>query len=198
MEEYKLVNKYLNKNINNKKSNNKIIRYINKFLILILISVSLLCLSKNEKINTFIKDNVFSKNILFSKINAWYNKTFGNIYPIENINPEIKEVFNETLSYSSKESYKEGVKLKVANNYVMPVLESGIVVFKGNKDNYGYTTIIQQIDGVDIWYVGIDTSNLKLYDYVEKGSILGESSSDTIYLYYQKDGKFIDYKKYIG
>ena len=198
MEEYKLVNKYLNKNINNKKSNNQIIRYINKFLILILISVSLLCLSKNEKVNTFIKDNVFSKNILFSKINAWYNKTFGNIYPIENINPEIKEVFNETLSYSSKESYKEGVKLKVANNYVMPVLESGIVVFKGNKDNYGYTTIIQQVDGVDIWYVGIDTSNLKLYDYVEKGSILGESSSDTIYLYYQKDGKFIDYKKYIG
>ena len=44
---------------------------------------------------------------------------------------------------------------------------------------------------------GVNTNNLKLYDYVEKGSILGESSTDTIYLYYQKDGKFVDYKEYL-
>ena len=78
------------------------------------------------------------------------------------------------------------------------MLNSGIVVFSGNKDNYGYTTIIEQVDGIDIWYVGVNTNNLKLYDYVEKGSILGEANTNTIYIYYQKDGNFISYEEYLG
>ena len=196
MEEYRLVNKYLNKNsTGNKKSN---IKFLNKILLSVLILVGCLCLSKNKDVNKFLKDKVFSNNILFSKINKLYTDTFGDVYPINNIDPKVTEVFNETLSYENKESYKEGVKLTVSNNYLMPVLDSGIVVYIGNKDNYGYTTIIQQVNGVDVWYVGINTNNLKLYDYVEKGNILGEANTNTIYLYYQKDGEFIDYKEYLG
>ena len=68
----------------------------------------------------------------------------------------------------------------------------------GNKDNYGYTIIIEQVNGIDLLYVGVKNTNYKLYEYVEKGSLLGEASSNEIYLYYQKDGEFIDYQEYLG
>lgn len=196
MEEYKLVNKYFNKS---KKSSNKdALRYVNKILISFLILIVSLCLTKNKEINKFFKEKVFGNNIFFSKINELYTKMFGDVYPIKGMDSKVEEVFNETLSYESKEDYKEGVKLTVANNYLVPVLNSGLVVYSGNKDNYGYTTIIQQVNGIDVWYVGVNTNNIKLYDYVEKGSVLGEANTNTIYLYYQKDGKFIDYKEYLG
>ena len=106
-------------------------------------------------------------------------------------------VFNEKLTYLDSEDYKEGVKLTVSNNYLVPVIESGIVVFMGNKDNYGNVIIVQQVNGIDLWYVGIENSNIKIYDYIEKGSLLGEATSNEIYLYYQEGGEFLDYKKYL-
>jgi len=80
---------------------------------------------------------------------------------------------------------------------LVPVIESGIVVFMGNKDNYGNVIIVQQVNGIDIWYVGVENSNIKMYDYIEKGSLLGEAINNEIYLYYQKGGEFLDYKEYL-
>ena len=77
----------------------------------------------------------------------------------------------------------------------MPALQSGIVVFMGQKDNYGSTVIIQGIDGVDIWYTNINSS-LKLYDYVEKQSLVGEVNGDNITLVCQKDNEYIEYSEY--
>lgn len=51
---------------------------------------------------------------------------------------------------------------------MVPTLESGIVVYIGEKEDYGTTVIIDQIDGVEVYYSNITVENLKLYDYVEK------------------------------
>ena len=80
---------------------------------------------------------------------------------------------------------------------MIPSIESGIVVFIGEKENYGNTIIIQGVDGVDIWYGNTDNTNVKLYDYVEKGSMIAMTKTEDLYLVFQKDGKFLDYKKYI-
>ena len=63
-------------------------------------------------------------------------------------------------------SYYDGYKLIVNNKYLVPIIESGIVVFIGDIDNYGYTIIIEGIDGVDIWYANVENTSLKVYDYV--------------------------------
>ena len=156
----------------------------------------------DNKNKVFIEENVYNKNISFAKINKLYESWFGKIYPIENIEKntsvKIEPVFSEKLTYINKENYKEGVKLTVDNNYLVPILESGIVVYIGDKDNYGYTIIIQQVNGIDLWYVGLKKNDLKLYDYVEKGKLLGETENNLLYLYYQKDGKFVSYKEYLG
>ena len=78
-----------------------------------------------------------------------------------------------------------------------PVLESGIVIFIGERDGYGNTVVIEQIDGIDVYYSNISTDGVTLYDYVEKGSLLGEAKDKTLYLVFQKDGEYLDYKEYI-
>ena len=72
-----------------------------------------------------------------------------------------------------------------------------MVVFIGNKENYGKTIIIEDLDGVDYWYGNISSTSLKLYDYVEKGNPVGEVKKD-LYLVFSKDGKYLNYEEYIN
>ena len=123
-----------------------------------------------------------------------YNKYFGK-YLGESTN--IKKVFNEKISYSSENLYKDGVKLTVDTNYLVPTLEAGIVIYIGEKEGYGTTVIIEQINGVKAWYSNINPKDIKLYDYIEKGALLGETKDNKLYLLFEKDGKFLNYKKYI-
>lgn len=198
MDEYKSVQKYLEKN---KKQPIKKVKLpfsiLNRVLLSGIILLITLCITKvNTNFKDWIYKNVYQTNISFAGINKTYEKYFGNLFPIPTIEPTTP-VFNEQLTYSKEEAYKQGVKLTVDNNYLVPVIESGIVVFMGNKDNYGNVIIVQQVNGVDMWYVGIENSSIKIYDYIEKGSLLGEATSNEIYLYYQKGGEFLDYKEYL-
>lgn len=195
MDEYKSLKKYLNKDtIINHKS--YFYNFLSRILIVTILVLVILCISKtNDNFKKNITKNIFENNISFSFINKYYEKYFGNIIPIEKVIPTTKMVFDEKLVYDNLEEYKEGIKLTVGSNYLMPVLESGIIVYKGEKDNYGTTVIVQQVDGINLWYVGVN-SNIKLYDYIEKGSYLGESTSNEVSLFYEKNGEFLDYKEY--
>ena len=72
-----------------------------------------------------------------------------------------------------------------------------IVVFIGEKEHYGNTIIVQQIDGIDTWYGNVYIGDIKIYDYVQKGNLLGEVLDDKLYLVFQKEGKYLNYKDYI-
>jgi len=200
MDEYKSVQKYLNKTKNQHELKKIIFNSVITHILLSgILLLSCLCVIKiNPSFKEWINKNVYQTNFSFAKINDTYEKYFGSVLPLTNINLEkTQSVFDEKLVYSNKESYKEGVKLTVSQNYLVPVLESGIIVFVGNKDNYGNTIIIQQVDGIDLWYVGVENTDLKIYDYIEKGSLLGETISNEMYLFYQKAGEFLDYKEYL-
>lgn len=203
MYEYKSVNKYLQKNGKRKKERRGFKGFLYsvfiKLLICVLIVLAVLIIVKIDKkssgkINSFLYEN----NINFSRINKWYNEHFGDVLPnsskaISNATP----VFSESLDYSGANIYKDGVSLAVASSYLVPILGDGIVVFSGTKDGYGNTVIVQQSDGIDVWYGNIANCNVKLYDYVSKGEFLGEVNNK-LYLVFQKDGKYLDYKNYIS
>lgn len=145
----------------------------------------------------FIYKNVFEKNFSFASVNKVYNKYLGKVLPVKSIfKEEVKPVFKEELVYSNKEKYQDGVKLAVTDNYLIPVIESGMVVFMGEKEGYGNTVIVQQINGIDTWYGNVNTTDIKLYQYIEKGSLLGEASKN-LYLVFKKDGEVLDYNEYI-
>ena len=54
----------------------------------------------------------------------------------------------------------------------------------------------KRIDGVDEWYGNIENVNVKLYDYVSKGELLGDCNN-YLYLVYKKDGKVLNYEEYL-
>ncbi len=200
MDEYKSLQKYFNKTKKQQPKKNPFFSMIlNHILISGVLLLVCLCVMKIEPdFKTWIDKQVYHTNFSFAKINETYEKYFGSIFPLPTIDTDgTKPVFDEKLVYQSKEPYKEGVKLVVSQNYLVPVLESGIVVFIGNKDNYGKTIIVQQVNGIDLWYVGVENNNLKIYDYIEKGSLLGEAISNEMYLFYQKAGEFLNYQDYL-
>ena len=172
--------------------------FFNKILFCILLFLILMIVVKG---NPELKDKVYSfiyeNNISFSKFREVYEEYLGGVIPFDNVMvDDTVKVFSEEIEYKEISDYNNGAKLVVENNYLVPIVESGIVVYMGEKEGYGYTIIVQQVDGVDCWYVNV-SSNISLYDYVEKGSLLGDSSGDVMYLYFQKNGEFIDYKTYI-
>ena len=188
-------NKVLKKKLMLKK---KIKIVLNKILLTIIIFlIGMILLKKNPSLKVIITENLYEKSFRFTKTKQLYQKYFGNIFSIDKIITEETPVFNEKISYSSKSAYKDGVALSVTKNYMVPILESGIVVYIGEKEEYGQTIIIEQTNGIDVFYSNITTDNVKLYDYVEKGKLLGQTKSDKLYLVFQKDGVVLDYKEYI-
>lgn len=176
-------------------------KFITQTLItIIIVLITLISIKKTPSLKQKITKKVYEENIGFMKMRNLYNKYFGDILPFTNLfveDKETKAVFGEQISYKSKENYKEGVKLVVGEDYLVPALKEGIVVFIGEKEDYGNTVIVEQTDGTDVFYSNLETINVNLYDYIEKGFTIGEVKDNTLYLLFQKEGNIIDYQKFI-
>ena len=166
-------------------------------LVIIFTLVTLIFLKKDTTFKEKFYKYIYEDSINFAKINEYYEKLFGSYIPfkenIENVTP----VFNEELTFISSNKYLDGVKLTVEKNYLIPVLQSGLVVYIGEKEGYGNTIIVQGVDGIDIWYGNITNTSVSLYDYIDKKSLLGTSIDDTLYLVYKKDGEILNYEEYL-
>ena len=195
------INGKNNKDSKNKevKKKNKLKSFINKLLILVvLFLINLIAMKSNSTYKDFIYDKVYNSNFSFVKIKEFYNKYLGGVETLDGLVNNTTPVFNETLTYNNQSIYHDGVKLEVSTSYLVPVIEEGLVVFMGEKENYGNVIIVQGIDGVDIWYGNMANTSVKLYDYVEKGTLLGEVNDNNLYLVYSKDDKFLNYQEYLN
>lgn len=193
------VSKFLNKNEDKVKKTNKsfLISFFNKVLIsFILVITCLIIIKVNPSFKEYINSYVYQDNISFAYLNNLYNKYFGEVLPSYKIE-ETSPVFNEKLEYRSYNIYLDGYKLEVSESYLVPIIESGIVVFMGSIDGYGESVIIEGIDGVDIWYSNIKNTSVKLYDYVTKGNFLGEVDGNNLYLVFEKNQEYLKFEDYI-
>ena len=171
---------------------------LNKLLLSVIIFlIGMIIIKQYPNLKQPLQVNLYEKSFKFQTIKSLYEKYFGNILSVDKIIKETEPVFNEKLTFKESEKYENGVKLKVTNNYMVPVMESGVVVFIGEKEKYGNTIIVEQVDGIETFYGNVNINNIKLYDYVEKGELLGETKGDTLYLLFQKDGKYLDYQENI-
>lgn len=176
----------------------KVHTILTKIMLLIIITlITLISIKANPKLKIIIKENIYEKSLKFATARKIYNKYFGNIIPIEKIIAEEKPVFNEELVYKKDKVYENGVELQVEQNYLVPALESGVVIFLGEKSGYGKTLIIEQINGIAVFYSNIEFVDIKLYDFIEKGELLGEAQNEKIYLTFSKEGKYLNYKEFI-
>ncbi|MEG2322335.1 MAG: M23 family metallopeptidase [Bacilli bacterium] len=165
-------------------------------IVLVLTIVTLITLKSNTNFKTIFYKNVYDNHLSFAKVNNWYQSKFGTVIPFSDFFTGTMPVFKEELKYSQANLYKDGVSLNVGFNYLVPVLNDGIVIFKGIKEGYGNTIIISQSNGIEVRYSNLKEINVKLYDYVKKGSLVGVAD-EHLYLVFVKDGEVIDYKEYI-
>ena len=189
---------YMKKTIKKKLVLKKEIKvFLNKLLISIIIFLTaLISVKKTPTLKPVLKDKIYEDSFKFITIKNFYEKYFGDFLS-NKVSKETTSVFNEKLSFQKINKYKDGVELIVNTNYLVPVIESGIVVYIGEKEDYGYTVIVEQVNGIDVFYSNINPIDIKIYDYVEKGSLLGETKNNNLYLVFQKNGEYLDYKKYI-
>ncbi len=172
--------------------------FINKVLIVIALFLTcLICLKSKPSFKNQLIHYVYEDNFEFTKLKSVYEKYFGKILSIDQLAPKEEAVFNEKLQYKKTNVYKDGVMLTVDEGYMIPTLESGIVVFMGEKEGYGTTVIVEQVDGIDVWYSNIQSNDIKMYDYLEKGSLIGEVKGDKLYMVFQKEGAYLNYKEYL-
>lgn len=176
----------------------KISRYITKLLLTIIIMlITLIFIKKSNNFRELFYNNVYEKTFSFVNINNIYNKLFGFPIPfLDYLTNNTKSVFNEKIVYSNKENYNGSVKLTVENNYLVPSIQKGMVIFLGDKNDKKNTIIISQTDGIEVWYTNVTNININLYDYVEKGTIIGNTISNELILTFKKDGKDLDYNEY--
>ena len=184
------------------KFNPKVQKYLSnllsKFLLsIIFLMVSIILIKSNSNIKTFYQEDILTKQINFTKFNDFYTKYFGNILPDYTV-PSVptQMASNTEFDYNNGTPYLNGTKLETTENYPVPVITSGIIVFLGEKDSLGPTCIVQGIDGIDIWYSHIDTSSLNLYDYVTEGKILAPTESNYFYLTIDSNGNYLTYDTY--
>ena len=181
----------------NKNKNNKVIKFVNKTLMAIFLGlVFLIVMEYSPKFKSFMQDDVLDKNFSFGFLGKLYDKYFGEVLPKTSDN--VVKVFNEKIEYSNKEKYLNGYKLTVTDNYLVPVIKSGVVVFIGEKEDYGNVVTIEGEDGTTITYGNIKNTDIKLYSYLQKGEFLGEAISNYIYLIIQKNGEYLDIETYLS
>ena len=172
-----------------KETEEKLIKYLRSLIIRSMIAIILfLTLAILSKTSSTYKDlivtNIYEKNISFTKLKKLYNKYLGGITPLDRAIEKDLTVFNEKLDYDNESIYHDGVKLDVINNYLVPVQTEGMIIYIGEKENYGIVVIVEGLDGIDIWYGNMETIAYKLYDYVEKNAYLGTTKGNTLYLAY--------------
>ena len=168
-----------------------------RILTVIIIFLILAILSKNNQTYKDLIVSIIRKIIEKQRIKNIYTKYLGGIIPLDKVSPSVTPVFNEELEYTNESIYYDGVKLEVINKYLVPIIKEGMVIYIGEKENYGNVIIIEGIDGIEIWYGNIESTTVKLYDYVESGNYLGTTKDNYLYLVYSKEGQYLNYKDYL-
>lgn len=166
--------------------------WISKLLLsAILLLISLIYMNFSDKNKELLTKNLYEKNFNFSEVAKFYDAFISHSKKEEEI-----LVNNEGVT-KPVEKVGNSYKLDVKESYNATLLNGGIIVYIGEKEDLGNTVIVQGNDGVDIWYSNIIVTEYGLYDYVSKGDIIGISNDDYIYLTFCKNGNYLEYDSYV-
>ena len=165
---------------------------INQFLLLVIVFImGMISVKVFPNMDTFLRENIYEKSFSFLKVRDVYNRYFEN--PISN---EEVPVFNEKFHYLNLEEIDNSVLLTVEEHSTIPMFQDGLIVFSGEKDGVD-TVIVDLVDGVSVKISDMKLKDHTIYDYLEKGDILGEVNHNTVTLSFEKNGESVSYQEYI-
>ena len=106
-------------------------KFFSKFLVCVVLLLGILiALKASPSLRENLYKYVFKNNFSFAQVNAVYEKLFGSSLPLTGTE-QTALVSSAKIEYDDYSGYKDGAVLKVSENYVIPVIKSGIVVFTG-------------------------------------------------------------------
>ncbi|WP_062355481.1 M23 family metallopeptidase [Bacillus kwashiorkori] len=149
--------------------------------------------------------NVMEKEFQFATVADWYESTFGKplaLFPKQNPLTEEKER-SYALPASAKivenfDKDNQGVTIQTVINAPVETIQSGKIIFAGEKETTGKTVIVQHKDNSQAWYGQLSEINVKVYQEVSPGEKLGivspseDEFTGQFYFAIKKDEQFID------
>ncbi len=170
---------------------------IKTLIVLIIFLGSLIYIKQSNDNKIAFKKIVYNNSLSFAKIYNLYNKYLGDLIPFKNTKKDkTKVVSDEKITYQSITKENNGYILSVSKDYAVSSLKSGIVIEKKEDKKYATIIKVQDKEGLIITYGMLNNTEVKLYDYVEKGELLG-SVNGSLYLVFEKDDKYLSYEKYL-
>lgn len=170
---------------------------IKSLLVIVLFLSSLIYIKQSDKNKDKFEKIVYNNSLSFAKIYNVYQKYLGDVIPFKNIYKDnTKVVSSDKLTYSNIKKENNGYILDVSNMYSIGSLNSGIIIKIEENDTYKTMITIQNEEGLNITYGLLSDLNVKLYDYVEQGEILGVANKK-LYLIFKKDDKYLSYEEYL-
>lgn len=171
--------------------------FIKSLVVVILFLGSLIYIKQSDSNKEKFKNIVYNNNLSFAKIYSAYKKYLGDIVPFKNtFKDSTKIVSGDAISYSQITKDENGFLLSVSKDYIVNSIYAGIVIKTENSDKYKNIITIQDKNGLNISYGNLNEVSVKIYDYVEKGELLG-NCDDKLYLIFEKDGKYLSYEEYL-
>lgn len=171
--------------------------FIKSLVVVILSLGSLIYIKQSDSNKKKFKNIVYNNNLSFAKIYSAYKKYLGDIVPFKNtFKDNTKIVSGDAISYSQITKDENGFLLSVSKDYIVNSIYAGIVIKTENSDKYKNIITIQDKNGLNISYGNLNEVSVKIYDYVEKGELLG-NCDDKLYLIFEKDGKYLSYEEYL-
>lgn len=168
---------------------------VKTLIVVVLFLASLIYIKQSNKNKNNFKGVVYNNSLSFAKIYNVYKKYLGDVIPFKNIfKDNTKLVSSEKLTYKSITKKDNGYLLSISNNYTVSSITSGIVIENKKDSNYINMITVQDKNGLNITYGILNDINVKLYDYIEKGEIIGVAS-DKLYLSFKKDNKYLSYEE---
>lgn len=163
---------------------NRFYNFMIRVMIAIVVGIAVFTYFKSEPDHTvlkkFIMEDLRIENIV-GKISQYFSPFFSED---ETIIPVSQEVDYQLID---KNYFKN-------NTNQVKVLSEGTIIYVGHQDILQDYVIIQGINGVKVTYGKIGDMQVKLYDYVHVGDILGTYDANVI-LIFEYDGKEISYEE---
>ncbi|WP_174524223.1 M23 family metallopeptidase [Neobacillus soli] len=126
----------------------------------------------------------------FAVVSNWYESRFGKplaLLPFsETDKVGKKEVVQKEFSVPAMgkilenfEKNGQGIMIETGKGAAVQAINDGFVHFIGVKEGLGKTVIIQHSDKTETWYGNLDEINVKLYQYIDKRTVVGKVSTST-------------------
>ena len=152
------------------------------------------------------------KDFNFATVSKWYEGKFGKplaLLPFTDEKSTVtktvvqKEATDVPVSGKILENFEkngQGIMIETDKGASVKAVKEGYVMSAGVKDGLGKTIIIQHPDKTQTWYGNLADINVSLYEYIEKGKIVGTVSDTTseekakgkYYFAIKKGDNFID------